>query len=57
MPSNAKEERQAIVVHFVRITTRLGQEEVQRMMEERALRFRAILGDGARELHFERVTG
>jgi hypothetical protein len=33
-----------MVIHFVRITTYLAQEEVQRIMEERAPRFREVPG-------------
>jgi hypothetical protein len=33
-----------MVVHFVRITTYLAQEEVQRIMEERVPRFREVPG-------------
>src|SRR5829696_5333069 len=34
-------EEQAMVIHFVRFKTRLAQEEVRRIMEERAPRFRS----------------
>ena len=33
-----------MVIHFVRIKTRLAQEEVRRIMEERAPRFREVPG-------------
>jgi hypothetical protein len=33
-----------MVIHFVRIKTRLAQEEVRRIMEERAPRFRKVPG-------------
>jgi hypothetical protein len=33
-----------MVIHFVRIKTRLAQEEVRRIMEERAPRFREVAG-------------
>lgn len=46
-----------MVIHFVRITTHLTQEEVRQIMEERAPRFRDVPGLLQKYSGYERESG
>ena len=46
-----------MVIHFVRINTRLAPEEVRRIMEERAPRFREVAGLVQKYYGYEQQSG